>query len=349
MEKMKKSVTVIIFSAIIALAACDDEIGPKMRSDAAPPAITSPSAGTSLVMTKDQADQMTSFSWSPADYGVPVGVLYTLQVDKAGNNFASPVDVVAVNEPETSISYADFNSKMVALETNMEQANQVELRVVAYIPNADSDTLYSAPVALTVTPYTAKDHIYLVGQHNGWNNATANVMNRNLPGLRYELYINLPAVNEGFKILPTLGSWDGDIGSDPANPGKLIPEGEQNMTVATPGFYRISVDLQAMTWSAALINWSVIGDFNGWAGDVPMTYDAGTGTLSATMNFASAGGFKFRANADWALNYGDTGADGTLEEGGDNIMVPGAGSYTVTLNLNPTGNPQVYTYTVVAN
>lgn len=44
-------------------------------------------------------------------------------------------------------------------------------------------------------------------------------------------------------------------------------------------------------------------------------------------------GFKF-ADGGWATNWGDTGADGTLEPGGDNISVPEAGFYQVDVDLN---------------
>ncbi len=44
------------------------------------------------------------------------------------------------------------------------------------------------------------------------------------------------------------------------------------------------------------------------------------------------GEIKFRTNDDWGLNYGDNGADGTLEKDGANIAVK-AGTYNITLNF----------------
>ncbi|MCB0645626.1 MAG: RagB/SusD family nutrient uptake outer membrane protein [Saprospiraceae bacterium] len=49
---------------------------------------------------------------------------------------------------------------------------------------------------------------------------------------------------------------------------------------------------------------------------------------------ASKNEFKFTLNGGWDENYGDTGADGTLEPGGDNIKVSAAGYYRVVVNLN---------------
>jgi hypothetical protein len=55
-----------------------------------------------------------------------------------------------------------------------------------------------------------------------------------------------------------------------------------------------------------------------------------------------AGEWKIRADNDWALNYGDTGANGTLEVNGDNV-VSTAGIHKVTVDFS-TDPP---TYTVV--
>ena len=44
------------------------------------------------------------------------------------------------------------------------------------------------------------------------------------------------------------------------------------------------------------------------------------------------GEIKFRVNDAWNSDFGDTGADGTLDAGGDNIAVT-AGNYRVKLDL----------------
>jgi hypothetical protein len=44
----------------------------------------------------------------------------------------------------------------------------------------------------------------------------------------------------------------------------------------------------------------------------------------------------------WDLNFGDTGANGSLEFNGDNIKVP-SGNYTITLDLS---SPRNYKYTL---
>lgn len=94
--------------------------------------------------------------------------------------------------------------------------------------------------------------------------------------------------------------------------------------------------------------WAIIGDAttNGWDAETPMTYDfdrrVWTITLPLTTNY-----YKFRANNDWGLNLGAlsdgdaTKTAGPLKEGGANIKISEAGTYTVTLNYNV--KPATYT------
>src|SRR5205085_7210780 len=99
----------------------------------------------------------------------------------------------------------------------------------------------------------------------------------------------------------------------------------------------------ALTWSVTKTIWSMIGDFNGWSADAAMTYNTTTKVWTGTLTASAAGQFKFRANADWGLNFGDDGANGSLEYNGANINVT-AGTHTVTLDLHIPGN---YTYTIL--
>jgi hypothetical protein len=352
---MKKiSILLILIAGLFTIFSCTELEKVSVSANPTVPVISAPTSGSSLVMTKPQADEKVAFTWSAASYGLPLGVLYTIQIDKAGNEFASPVTVASVYDLTDTLKYSEFNSKMVALEATMEAVNAIEMRIQCTVPKSAADTLYSNAIPMNVTPYTAKDFIYLVGAFQGWHETSAVPMNRSLSGLKYELYVNFTTGNTEFKILPTLGTWAGDIGDDPANAGHLIADGEWNMWVSPAGFYRVNVDMAAMTWSTLATTWGVIGGFNGWSGDVAMTYDpsydGGKGAFLATFDVTNAPtDFKFRANGGWSLNFGDNGADGSLEQDGSNIAISTNGNYTIALDLNPTGNPQHYTYTVTKN
>jgi hypothetical protein len=80
--------------------------------------------------------------------------------------------------------------------------------------------------------------------------------------------------------------------------------------------------LNNLTWTATRTTWSIIGDgAAGWSTDVQMTYDAVNKVWKVTTNLTNGAEIKFRANNDWAVNFGDDGANGSLEYGGANIKV----------------------------
>lgn len=81
--------------------------------------------------------------------------------------------------------------------------------------------------------------------------------------------------------------------------------------------------------------WGVVGSaaVNGWNGpDMPFYQTGAAGVFVAFVTLQD-GEMKIRQNNDWAVNYGDNGADGTLEQDGANIAVT-AGSYQITFNSN---------------
>lgn len=193
------------------------------------------------------------------------------------------------------------------------------------------------------TPKSVKDYpvLYVPGSYQDWNPANpATVIASVLSDGKYEGYFYF-AAGDQFKFTdgPT---WDvnyGDTGAD----GTLDPGGD-NISVSEPGVYKINVDLPGLTYTIVKTNWGLIGDATpgGWTDDLDMTYDAASGMLSVVAELTT-GSVKFRANDGWDINLGDTGLDGILEYGGENIPIADAGTYTVSLKVGPPD----YTYTIV--
>jgi hypothetical protein len=99
---------------------------------------------------------------------------------------------------------------------------------------------------------------------------------------------------------------------------------------------KFSVDIN--TLNAALgtqSDWGLVGSAtpNGWNGPDVEMYETATNEYALYVELV-AGDIKFRYDEDWGQNYGDDGADGTLEAGGANISIPADGTYYITLNLN---------------
>jgi len=90
----------------------------------------------------------------------------------------------------------------------------------------------------------------------------------------------------------------------------------------------------ANTTIGAAANWGLVGSAttNGWDGPDMSLYETGTTDVYQGYFNLNDGEIKFRRDNDWGFNFGDDGADGTLEDGGANIAVS-SGLYKVTLDL----------------
>ena len=97
-----------------------------------------------------------------------------------------------------------------------------------------------------------------------------------------------------------------------------------------------SLDIDALNsgLGGTLSDWGLVGDAteNSWSGPDMEMYETATNQYSLYATITD-GFIKFRFDEDWGNNYGDTGADGSLEPGGDNIAVT-AGTYLITLDLD---------------
>lgn len=121
----------------------------------------------------------------------------------------------------------------------------------------------------------------------------------------------------------------GDTGAD----GTLDDAGDN--ILVTAGDYKITLNFNDNTYTLENYSWGIVGSaFNDWGNDGPdarLFYDYTTNTFKGGVKLLE-GEMKFRLNNDWGLNYGDTGVDGTLDNGGDNIITT-PGYYAITLDL----------------
>lgn len=115
--------------------------------------------------------------------------------------------------------------------------------------------------------------------------------------------------------------------------------------VPETGYYTLTADFGGMsyTWTklenqepTEYTNISLIGDFNGWGGDADLEQIAPHNWYLGDFTVENAGGLKFRADHDWAVNWGATLNVADVNYGvgvgnGDNISVP-AGTYNVFFN-----------------
>lgn len=353
-------------TAVLLLSSCEkdeDQIVAKPGRDTALSA-----AVTNVPLTLDDADKTyVVYSWTPVTFGFLGEVVsYSLEVDKKGNEFAAPTVFATGSSPTKTLTVAEVNTIMIDKgavlneETGEYSSVELEVRAKAYLgttPSANALAKYSPVTALSGTPYNSNAAIvypslWVPGAYQSWTPATAPIIasGDKANTSTFEGYVNITGAELAFKFT-SVPAWDGgtNYGKGTATGDLSTDAGAGNLEVLEPGFYWLKANTETLKWSATKTTWSAIGSAtaNGWASDTPMTYDAATGVWTLTTNLSVGGEMKFRANNDWAINYGDRGADGLLDFDGDNIQVEEAGSYTITLDLSKgAGN---YGYTLTKN
>lgn len=179
-----------------------------------------------------------------------------------------------------------------------------------------------------LTYTVGKPVLYMAGDANGWatNDYLAGEDGVHFTGF---MYLN----QNGFKFC-TQPEWKGtNYGADFNTAADAA-----NITMTEEaGYYKVDVDLESKSYVLTPITTiGIIGSAspNGWDSDVDMTYvpyNAETKALGyweAKDITLASGEIKFRANDNWAINWGgDTNA---LTQGGDNISVE-AGTYDIKL------------------
>jgi hypothetical protein len=144
-----------------------------------------------------------------------------------------------------------------------------------------------------------------------------------------------------FKIRKNEG-WDTNYG-DNGGDGTLEAGGAN--IVVTAGTYIVTFNEKDLTVKIESTphTWGLVGSaYNNWGAtpDAAFDRDWRNDGVWVLKNVALTDGeFKFRADSDWVTNYGDDGANGSLEAGGANIAAV-AGNYKITLDLSDPNNPK---------
>lgn len=177
--------------------------------------------------------------------------------------------------------------------------------------------------------------IYFIGSTDGWkSNDQKLALVDDAKGV-YTGYVYLADPNAAgfeFKFQRAQGNWDTAIGAGTfvSFGGAAIGVDNGNIGVNAEGVYYMDVNLSEGTITATKIEtMGMIGGFNKWAGDAPMTWNAEEYCFEATNVGVTADGWKFRVNGGWDINLG--GSLNNLTAGGGNITVAGN-----TVKLYPT-------------
>lgn len=299
------------------------------------------------------ADSLITFSWTAADFGFAASITYTVQASPTSSFSTNVATLLTTQNLRGAVKVSDINNIILSWNKRVGDTVTVYYRVAASV--SPTIFVYSETKSRSFIAYESLINypmVYVPGSYQGWSPGAENGrlfsygFNSQYAGIIRLVDGTNPTVE--FKITPA-PNWNNDWGGSLTRSGNnysgtLVPRGSNFQVNA--GTYSFAVDVSALTIALTKTDdWGIIGSAvppYDWSRDVDMFYNGQRKMWEITMNF-NAGEFKFRANNDWALNYGDNGGDGTLEPGGANIALPSAGNYTIRFD------PVKLTYTIKKN
>ena len=166
-----------------------------------------------------------------------------------------------------------------------------------------------------------------------WNNDIP--MNLGADGAWYSVPVTLTKDDE-IKIR-WAGGWDVNRGGDLVAIEEPFEakDGGNNIKVPADGTYLVTYYPKEERMALTAQFWGLIGEFNGWAGDVFMMYDGNNNWVA--YNQTLTGGWKLRQGCGWDVNRGgvfvETGKEFDAVAGGDNINVGDLTNFTVIYNF----------------
>jgi hypothetical protein len=235
------------------------------------------------------------------------------------------------------------NSKFLKVEIDVANGNNYvtvgssQLLAVPYAMFAGAVAGMGGSTGMSFTD------LYMYGSFNSFNPATALRLGELPSSMGFTGFKYLTAGTQiKFITSPTATVAYGNGGDN-----QLAANGA-NFTVSSTGIYRIQVT-DNFTDTAYFANFTsqnfVVNTYFG--NDVQMTYNAGTGILTAIVNVPAVTAVEDRKFTFEISNehFGDNLANGTIESNGAMISFPGTGNYKIDLNLNFTGEGSTYTIT----
>ena len=315
------------------LYSCSDDDYTQLDGSAQAPTLTVAGETTQVLLSENADMEAVTFNWNEVVFNVDVApVSYILEIAAGGTDFAAPTVLQNSGDTSFTMTIGQLNARALTAGILPETQGTLDFRVITRIGESTHSDLVSQTITLTVTPYTDEIDISttwgIVGSAtpNGWDG----------PDIPFwqtgedNVFVAYADLIDGEIKFRENNDWVNNYGG---SGGNLVAGGDN--IVVTAGKYKITIDLNALTYSIETWSLGIVGSAtpNGWDGpDVELVFDSSSDQFRAIVALAE-GEMKFRLNNDWGTNWGDTGNDGVLDLGGDNIMVT-AGKYVVTVNMN---------------
>lgn len=345
-------------SALALFAACTEDFKdweqPQANEAVTPQSVTmtiTPALSAAVDLAAVEGETVKLFNVT-----LPEGVTaesFNVRLTDTGENAieANYPDYNVAADADGNVSVADLQAatngmfNMEAVERTFNAAVSTTVSVQGATGTA-AVALAAEPFVVTVIPQAPEynQFVYFIGATDGWANPDQRLESPTGDGV-YTGYVYIADPNGWgmeFKFQKRAGDWADDSQLNSNNVAEVTGDfektGDNFKASAGEGVYFVTLDLVKNTLDGLKVNaMGIIGDFNGWAGDVEMTWNAADFCYEVTNPGVNANGWKFRVNYDWAINLGGndsvepSGNISDLVANGKNLGVVGT-----TIKLYPT-------------
>lgn len=342
MKKIK--ILLVLIGAVLGFNSCEkDELVFTAQEPSGTFSFTNTFLDQYILTTATSSNIGERFTWNSVSFDTPTAVSYDLE-----GSVSSDFSTISLTKSTSGNDVAVTIGNLLAMaaeagldndpNTESPDTGMVYFRLRAYAGNDAIETISTVQSLTLVLPE-------IVSPGNGFAISTWGVVGSGYnnwgdggkDGVFYTTdqngvlvaYVTLVTGEIKFR---ENNDWTVNLGDNGAD-GTLEQDGS-NIAV-TAGTYKITFDTNDNTYTIEPYTWGVVGSAtpNQWDGpDLKFYYDYTTDTFKAGVKLA-AGDIKFRFNNQWAINYGDDGVDGTLDQDGANITVT-AGYYVISLDIN---------------
>lgn len=343
----------LFFSSLLALACAEEEVGPVlMDSDSfeAPSIINETTRPSEVFALEDFPETYEVLQWERTNYGgINLSTTYVVEIDKT-EDFDAPKTLMTTSADSALITVENINNAMISLGLPPFEEATAYIRLKSTV-NGTTDTLYtdalySGVITRSATTFQSSEcgkfcTIGIIGSATpgGWDTDT-DMRLADATRVDKSIWTTIIFLTGGNQVkFRASDAWTDNWGgtSFPSGTGAA---GGADITVNASGYYKVTFNEDNLAYSFTLLStptYTTIGIIGsgtpgGWDSDTNLTQDGGdphvwTGTVALTEGEA-----KFRANDDWANNWGSTTYPSGFGIGnGANIPVK-AGTYAVRFN-----------------
>lgn len=322
----------------------------------------SPEAGSAIVLNETLPNTKLDFTWDAAESSAGYGVYYSVLIDSLdAKDMTSPIiEVQADNAGKSlkaSISHQAIDEALSL--AGYDASSTYELNWTVKANSLSKVTYQSAKISLKrFDSEIIPEQLFISGEatETGSDLSAAIALKRlngadQTPSNKHEIYTSLLA-NKPYKFYSEQAMPAHQYGGAD---GALLKNGSA-LSVEEEGVYRITIDLDANTYSLFKINQfgAIGGAFStGWGSDQFLEYQ-GLGVWKASIDFLPDGGFIFRANGTWenimkrVVGTNEIVAENDADAQGVQIEdIPGEGKGLKILTLDLSANG--FSYSIEAD